>query len=290
MDDPRDTGWHLDLARYEQRLTRARLLSAYFRPEYHGFDVFRRPGGMMVVTNHGLFGMESAALLQGVWGASRRAIRGLGDRVLFTTRLQRRVLAAVGGAEGSPENAHLLLTRGEICWACPGGAREALASARDRYRLFWEGHDGFVRAAIRASVPIVPMGIVGSDELLRQLYDAEEVRRTAFGRLIERFLGPKYVTPVYAGLGPLPLPMKLYFFAGEPIAVPSDPTYSNNEDVVHDLHARATRAVEALLAEGIRRRRADEASLPPGAARLMTRLLHRAADEVDEPPDAGSTA
>jgi 1-acyl-sn-glycerol-3-phosphate acyltransferase len=284
MPDPAQAGWPLDRARYQRALGTARVLSRYFRPEYHGFDVFRRPGGMMTVSNHGLFGVESASLLVGIWDASGRAIRGLGDRVLFNQPVVRRALASVGGAEGSPENAHLLLTRGEICWACPGGAREALASAKDRYRLFWEGHHGFVKSALRASVPIVPMAVVGSDEVYRQLYDAEQVGGTAFGRWVERTFGPKYVTPLYVGLGILPLPVKLYFFAGEPIQVPDDPALADVPEVVSDLHGRATRAVEALLARGIERRRAEEEAMAPGARRALTRLLHDLADEVDGPP------
>ena len=54
-----------------------------------------------------------------------------------------------------------------------------LASAKDRYKLFWEGHDGFVKCAIRAGAPIVPLAIVGIDEIYRQLVDAERMRETA---------------------------------------------------------------------------------------------------------------
>ena len=37
----------------------------------------------------------------------------------------------------------------------PGGAYEAWKPSRDRYRLFWDGHYGFVRCALESGVPVV---------------------------------------------------------------------------------------------------------------------------------------
>ena len=283
MEDPAASGWPLDLAEYGRAMERGRLVSRYFRPEYRGFDVFTRPSGMLAVSNHGLFALESASFCLGVWDASGRALRGLGDRVLYATLAQRRILGRVGGVEGSPENAHLLLTRGEICWACPGGAREALASAKDRSRLFWENHQGFVKAAIRASVPLVPVAVVGHDELYRQVFDAQQVGRTAFGRWVQRAFGEKYVTPIYLGLGPLPFPVKLYFMAGEPIEVPDDPSAADDPGAVSALHARVTREEEALVARALAWRARDQADLPAGPERTLNRWLRSVVDQVDPP-------
>lgn len=281
MDDPAENGWTLDLAAYERALERGRLVSRYFRPAYRGFEVFQRPGGMLAVSNHGLFALESASLSIGVWDASRRALRGLGDHVLYATLAQRKVLARVGGVDGTPENAHLLLTRGEICWACPGGAREALAAAKDRYRLFWDGHHGFVKAALRAGVPLVPLAVIGSEELYRQLLDGDSVRATAFGRWVERTFGEKYVTPLYLGLGPLPFPVKLYFLAGDPIEPPPGASADDPDDV-RALHARVVAAEEELVSRALAWRREDQASLRDGAERTLTGWLKRLSDQVDE--------
>ncbi len=280
MQDPASHGWPLDLDHYARAMERGRVLSRYFRPEHRGFEVFRRPGGLLTVSNHGLFALESASLAIGLWDAARRPLRGLGDRVLYATAAQRRMLGRVGGVEGTPENAHLLLTRGEVCWACPGGAREALAPARDRYRLFWGGHHGFVRAALRARVPIVPLAVVGSDELYRQLLDADGVRATLFGKLVTRTLGDKYVTPLYMGLGPLPLPMKLYFLAGEPLEPPADVSHED-EAGVRAWHAEVTAREEELVARALGWRREDQAAMPPGAERTLTGWLRRATAQVD---------
>ncbi len=262
-------------------MARGRALARYFRPEYRGFEVYRRPGGLLTVSNHGLFALESAALSVGVWDAARRPLRGLGDHVLYATLPQRRALGRLGGVDGTPENAQLLLSRGELCWACPGGAREALAASEDRYRLFWGGHVGFVKAALRAQAPIVPLAVVGSEELYRQLLDADGVRATLFGKWVSRALGDKYVTPLYLGLGPLPLPVKLYFLAGAAIDPPPGAT-ADDEGAVAALHAEVVAAEEQLLTRALAWRRDDQAALSPGLERTVTGWLRRLTDQVDE--------
>ncbi len=281
MQDPIDDSWELDRAVYRRVVRASRVLRPYFRPRYQGFEVFQRPGGIMVVANHGLFALEAGCLVDCFWEGAGRPIRGLGDHLLYATKLLRVVLARSGGVEGTPENAYRLLTRGDAVYVNPGGAREALASADDRYKLFWDGHVGYVRAAIRAGVPIVPLAVIGSDELYRQLYDAKAMSSTLFGRLIQKTLGAKYVTPVYLGLGPLPLPVQLRFLAGEAIEVPRDPSAATDEAVVGELHARARRSLEALIAHGLEERAREHAALPTGLERTLTHLVHRFAGEVD---------
>ena len=48
---------------------------------------------------------------------------------------------------------------------------------------------------------------IGLDDLAD--LDAQAVRDTHLGVAIRALLGEKYVVPLYVGLGPLPLPMKL---------------------------------------------------------------------------------
>lgn len=279
LEDPRDTGWPLDPRAYRRLLRSARRLRPYFQPSFHGFDVFQRSGGMVVVSNHGQFAMEIGCLYDGVWQAARRPIRGLGDKVLYRTKLQRVLLGRSGGGlEGTPENAHLALTRGEAVYVNPGGAREALADATDRYRLFWDGHYGFVRAAIRASVPIVPLACIGSDDLYRQLLGRDEVAATGFGRAVRELLGEKYVTPLYVGLGPFPFPMPLRFHAGEPIEVPDDPRLADDDVTVERLHAEAKHRVEALIREGLAARRKEFTQMPDGPEKSWLAMLYRFAD------------
>lgn len=272
--DPDSASWELDPRAYARTIDRARRAQAWFRPTYEGFEHLRGERGIMLVANHGLFGHELMPLLVGAYDHAHRPVRALADHVLFATPIQRRWMRGRGAAEGTPAVAHRLLSRGEIVYVCPGGAREALADAKDRYKLLWDGHQGFVRSAIRASAPIAPMAILGHDETFRQLRTADEVRRTPLGKFIARTFGPKYVTPVYLGLGPAPLPQRFHFLVGELIEVPGDPSLADDTATVDRLHAQTKAALEALIARALLQRAQRLAALPDGPEKwLEERLL-----------------
>ena len=84
---------------------------------------------------------------------------------------------------------------------------------RERYKLQRFGRGGFVAAALATGAPIIPVSIVGSEEIHPMLGNA---------RTLARVLNLPYfpITPTFPWLGPLglvPLPSKWYLEFGEPI-------------------------------------------------------------------------
>lgn len=267
--------WHLDPADYARLLAFARLMRPWFRPQYHGFDGLRGQKGMLLVANHGLFGQELPFLQWGAHEIAGRPLRSFSDHVLFVVPPVRRVMMGMGVCEGTPTVAQRVLARGELAYTCPGGAREALAPAADRYKLYWDGRYGFVRSAIRAGAAIVPVAVIGNDETYRQVLSAEAVRKTPLGQLIVRLLGEKYLMPLYVGLGPLPLPQRLHFWAGTPIEVPADPGAADDTAVVHALQRQAREATEALIAHGLAERERWRREAPWDGERLADAVMRR---------------
>jgi len=231
---------------------------------------------MLLVANHGLFGHELPFLQLGAHEIAQRPLRSFSDHVLFVVPPVRRVMMGIGVCEGTPGVAQRVLTRGELAYTCPGGAREALAPVEDRYKLYWDGRYGFVRSAIRAGAAIVPLAIIGIDETYRQVLSADAVRATPLGQLIVRAVGEKYLMPLYLGLGALPLPQQLHFYAGAPVAVPNDPLAADDAALVHDLQLQVRRETERLIAEGLAARERRRAEMAPSARALET-LLRRMA-------------
>ncbi len=270
--DPDALDWQLDPQQFARLLAFARALRPYFRPIYTGFVALRSDQGMLLVANHGLFGHELPLLQLGASEIAQRPLRSFSDRVLFLVPPVRRVMMGMGVCEGTPVVAHRLLSRGELAYTCPGGAREALAPMRDRYKLYWEGRHGFVRSAIRAGAAIVPLAIIGIDETYRQILDAEAVRSTLLGKLILRTLGEKYLMPLYCGFGPLPLPQQLHFLAGAPIQVPRDPAAADDQAVVAALQLAVWQETERLIAEGLAAREERRRQAEPGVARAVDEL------------------
>jgi 1-acyl-sn-glycerol-3-phosphate acyltransferase len=110
----------------------------------------------------------------------------------------------VGGVVASPYNAMRLLRDGHLVMVFPEGAKGAGKPFAERYRLQRFGRGGFVEIALRTGAPIVPVAVVGSEEIYPKLGES---------RLLARILGAPYfpITPTFPALGAagaVPLPSK----------------------------------------------------------------------------------
>ncbi|MFL5883735.1 MAG: lysophospholipid acyltransferase family protein, partial [Thermoleophilaceae bacterium] len=74
-------------------------------------------------------------------------------------------LRKVGAVPASPYNAIRLLEQDELVAVFPEGVKGAGKDFRDRYRLQRFGRGGFVEIALRTGAPIVPVAVVGSEEI-----------------------------------------------------------------------------------------------------------------------------
>jgi 1-acyl-sn-glycerol-3-phosphate acyltransferase len=110
-------------------------------------------------------------------------------------------------------DAERLLRSGELVGVWPEGYKGIGKPFKDRYKLQRFGRGGFVSAAMRCQVPIIPCSIVGAEEIYPLIGDLKP---------LARLFGLPYfpVTPTFPLLGPLgaiPLPSKWYIEFGEPI-------------------------------------------------------------------------
>ena len=71
----------------------------------------------------------------------------------------------VGGVPASPYNAMRLLEQDELRGVFPEGVKGTGKDFSDRYRLQRFGRGGFVEMALRTGSPIVPVAVVGSEEI-----------------------------------------------------------------------------------------------------------------------------
>jgi 1-acyl-sn-glycerol-3-phosphate acyltransferase len=120
----------------------------------------------------------------------------------------------VGGVVASPYNALRLLEQDRLVAVFPEGVKGTGKPFAERYRLQRFGRGGFVEIALRAGAPIVPVAVVGSEEIYPKLADVP-----ALARAIGAPFFP--VTPTFPWLGPLgavPLPSKWRIEFCEPIA------------------------------------------------------------------------
>jgi len=159
------------------------------------------------------------------------------------------VFAQRGGVlVGTPQNCVSMLEAGECVMVFPEGVRGMNKTFDQRYKLQRFGM-GFLRLALETETPIVPVGIVGSEEQQPGLANLP-----ALGRLLGMPAFP--VTATFPWLGPLgllPLPVKYHLRFGEPLHFDGAPT---DEDAVVQEKVDVVRgAIAELLRVGRERRR-----------------------------------
>lgn len=245
----------LDPQAFERMLRRTGFLRHWFQPTIEGIEHIPVKEGALLVTNHGHFGLDLPVLIGLIYEHTGRALRSLGDRLVFAIPIFRDLAHDMGIIEGEPEAAISLLEDDQLVLVYPGGAREALSDPEDAYRLQWGSSRGFIRTALHAQKPIIPVAGIGNEELYVQVVSQERVRQSGLGRLISEWLGEKYVTPIYVGLGVLPFPTELHYIIGQPIELPYPPEAALDETLVGDLHRQVMEATQQLIDRGLERRR-----------------------------------
>jgi 1-acyl-sn-glycerol-3-phosphate acyltransferase len=157
----------------------------------------------------------------------------------------------VGGVVASPYNALRLLEQDQLVAVFPEGVKGTGKPFGERYRLQRFGRGGFVEIALRASAPIVPVAVVGSEEIYPKLADVP-----ALARVIGAPFFP--VTPTFPWLGPLgvvPLPSKWRIEFCDPIDTAHyGPDAANDRGLVLELTDQVRDTVQqAVYANLVRR-------------------------------------
>jgi 1-acyl-sn-glycerol-3-phosphate acyltransferase len=195
------------------------LYEHYFRVEVRGIENVPAEGGALVVANHsGTVPLDSLmtqiALLD--HHPAHRHLRMLGADLVFQTPVISELARKSGTTLACNADAERLLGKGELVGVWPEGFKGIGKPFSERYKLQRFGRGGFVSAALKAGVPIVPCSIIGAEEIYPILGNV---------KTLARLLGLPYVpvTPTFPWLGPLgaiPLPSKWIIEFGEP--VPTD--------------------------------------------------------------------
>ncbi len=216
---------------------------AWTSPRFYGLDNIPADGPVLLVGNHTLMGgMDAPLLLPEVLRRRGRLLRGLAEDVLIAVPGLRDFLHHFGIVRGNRRNCMALLQRGEALIVFPGGGREAVGrKAEQKYVLDWQGRTGFARMAIEAGATIVPIAMIGGDDVYDIVFDGQHPMMSPLRKVVEAVgLKSNLTPPLIRGLGPtlIPRPERFYFSAGAPI----DPEPWRDEDNL-DAAARELRDV-----------------------------------------------
>ncbi len=222
----------------------------WFRVELLGTTNLPADDGALLVGNHsGTLAwdalMTQLAVHEATGGAAGgRFLRPLGADLVFAAPVMGDLARRMGATLATHADAERLLSRGELVGVWPEGFKGIGKPFRDRYRLQRFGRGGFVAAAIRTRVPLVPVSIVGAEEIYPMIADV---------RPLARLLGTPYwpVTPLWPWfglLGLVPLPSKWLIEFGAPIATDElDPAAADDPMIVFDVTDEVREVIQQTL-------------------------------------------
>lgn len=230
------------------------LYSVYFRVEVNGIANVPIQEPAILVANHsGALPYDGVMLHLAIYNehAYHRLARFLVEDFVFRVPLLSRCIQKAGGVRACHENATALLERGDLVIVFPEGVRGISKTYDQRYRLDRFGRGGFVRLAMRTGTPIIPVAIVGAEEIHPIIWKSVSLARP-FGLPFIPF------TPTFPWLGPLgllPLPSKWRIAFGAPISCERfRPDDADDDALVGKMTERTKTAVQRLI-DGILRRR-----------------------------------
>src|ERR671917_937020 len=180
----------------------------WFRAEVEGIENVPSTGGALLVSNHaGALPPDASMIAKAIKEEHPR------PRPLHLTMEHffkgypgfSMLLPKIGGVSAHPANVHrLLCDEDQLVLVFPEGAKGTEKLYKDRYRLRRFGRGGFVRAAMKAGVPIVPIAVVGAEEAMPTFAHVGLLRRLT--GLIYLPLTPLF--PHFGLLGAAYLPAK----------------------------------------------------------------------------------
>jgi 1-acyl-sn-glycerol-3-phosphate acyltransferase len=142
----------------------------WFRVDVQGIENVPSQGGALLVANHsGALPPDGPMVMQAIRNEhpSPRPLYMLGENWFRGYPGIGLLANKLGMVSAHPENAQRLLRdEGRLAIVFPEGQKASRKLLWQRYRLRRFGRGGFVRTAIRARVPIVPIAVIGAEEAM----------------------------------------------------------------------------------------------------------------------------
>jgi 1-acyl-sn-glycerol-3-phosphate acyltransferase len=289
LDYPRD-GRGLDpVTTKRQFFLIEQILARYFRATTMGAENIPDGRVVIVASHSGVIPWDALLLVAEIYRLTGRFSWNAGHEIWGRSALKN-LLVSTGMVLGGRADYEALLRREEICmiFADAGqGNRHAYYLERDRYKVkpekgFAPGCGGYIKLALRTRSPVVPVAIVGAEEVHYCLGDVPQ--------LAEYLKVPFF--PLVASL--VPLPARIYIRFGEAIRLPAPPEAADQQAVVDRLNEQVRSALQALIDDTLRHRKGIYwSSYDAGAPRwrkTARRLIVPPASVVRETPGRAEAA
>jgi 1-acyl-sn-glycerol-3-phosphate acyltransferase len=231
------------------------LFYKYFRVSAEGIRHVPREGRALLVANHsGTLPYDGLMLSVAMRNEhpQRRVVRALAEDFVFHFPYLGVFVNRLGHVRACQENAERMLGEDRLVAVFPEGIKGIGKLYRNRYQLQRFGRGGFIRLALRTGAPIIPVAIVGAEEIHPML---------AKLTWLVKDMGIPYlpITPTFPWLGPLgaiPLPAKWTMVFGEPIDLTKyGPDAVNDRLLINRLSEQVRQTIQDMVRGVLKNRR-----------------------------------
>lgn len=239
------------------------LMDYWFRMEIEGWEHLPDPPALLIGIHSGAPFVWDAWTVGIQWWrrfGTDRPLHGTAHDALMAAPLIGDYFRRMGVLPAAPDSISAALAAGHDVALWPGGEIDSLRTWDKRDEAILAGRKGFVRMAIRAGVPIVPISTVGGPDSMpvlmrgRRLARALQLDRVARLKIFPIAIqAPWGVAP--AMLPELPLPTKIRTAFQPPIELDDDPERADDRAYVDARYEEVQQSLQRGMDALARRRR-----------------------------------
>jgi 1-acyl-sn-glycerol-3-phosphate acyltransferase len=239
------------------------LMDYWFRMEIEGWEHIPEPPVLLIGIHSGAPFVWDAWTVGIQWWrrfGTDRPLHGTAHDALMASPLIGSYFRKMGVLPAAPDSIASALEEGHDVLLWPGGEVDSLRPWTERDEAVLGGRKGFVRMAINAGVPIVPVATVGGPDSMpvlargRRLAKALQLDKVARLKMFPISIqAPWGLSP--AILPELPLPTKIRTAFQEPVKLSRDPAKAKDDDYVERKYDEVQASIQAGM-DALARRRA----------------------------------
>lgn len=231
------------------------LVDYWFRMEIDGWENLPEPPVLLIGIHSGAPFVWDAWTVGLQWWrrfGQKRPLHGTAHDALMAIPGIGRYFRSMGVIPAAPDAIASALAEGRDVALWPGGEVDSLRPWSERDRANLAGRTGFVKMAIRAGVPIVPIATVGGADAMPVLIRGDRLSRALrLDRMLRLKVFPLAVSLPWgiapAALPQLPLPAKIRTRFMPAVEVDHDPARADDDEYID----RTYREVQDSIQRGM---------------------------------------
>jgi 1-acyl-sn-glycerol-3-phosphate acyltransferase len=238
------------------------LMDYWFRMEIEGWEHLPEPPVLLIGIHSGAPFVWDAWTVGIQWWrrfGTDRPLHGTAHDALMAAPLIGSYFRRMGVLPAAPDSIASALEAGHDVALWPGGEIDSLRPWTDRDEAVLAGRKGFIRMAVTAGVPIVPIATVGGPDSMPVLARG---RRLARALQLDKFARLKMFPIALSapwGIGPamlpeLPLPTKIRTAFQAPVKLSRDPAKAKDDDYVDRKYDEVRQSIQDGMDALARRR------------------------------------